>query len=466
MEITFYGATESVTGSKFLLHTDYGIKILIDCGLFQGETGSAFKNDKLPFDSSTIDYVFLTHAHIDHSGLLPMLVKNGFKGKLYCTSSTLDLLEILLEDSANIQLQDLRYVNKTRAQKGLEPIEPIYDVNDVKKLLDKVEVVDINSTLNINNKIFVNFFPNGHILGSVAIHFSFRKKDNSQVSVLFTGDVGRPKDTIFPPPVLPLGADYVICESTYGNRLHSPQVDLEVVLRGIIEDTCLFKKGKIIIPAFSVDRTQEIIYAIDRMDTHGTLPPIKVYVDSPLSTKATRIMDKHRNEFNKEILEYICRDGAPFEFKNLIYITDVEESKALNNSSEPCVIISASGMADAGRVKHHIKNNLHSDRNLILLVGYATPHSLAWKLRSGVNPLRIFGEYYEANARVQSLDFFSAHADYLELIEYLKSQDPKLNKSIFLVHGSDDAKESFALKLNAEGFENVIIPEFSESFEL
>lgn len=466
MELTFWGASGTVTGSKYILKTDNGLKVLLDCGMYQGESHEFKHSQPLPFESNTIDCVLLSHAHIDHSGLLPLLVKQGFKGPIYCTESTEDLLHLMLMDSAHIQEQDLIYVNKIRRQKEMEPLEPLYNLDDVWATLDLIQVVEFGERFSIHNELFVQPFANGHILGSVAWHITAKRKNNKQTSLVFTGDVGRPNDPILRDPSPLNQAEYIICETTYGDKVHPAFEDTSKVLLQLIQKTCVQNKGKIVIPAFSVDRTQELIYAIDKLSFEGKLPSIKVYIDSPMSTRATQIMARHKIEYNDSILEYISRDGDPFCFPNLVYVKDVEQSKSINEDPNPAVIISASGMAEAGRVKHHIKNCISDERNLLLFVGFATPDSLAGKLKNGVSPVRIFGEFYPVKAEVNSLEYFSAHADREELLAYLQSQDPGFVKKVFLVHGRDTARKSFKALLEKEGYVQVEMPEFGSTYKL
>jgi len=284
--------------------------------------------------------------------------------------------------------------------------------------------------------------------------------------IFFTGDIGRPNDKILRSPDAFPQVDYLICESTYGNRLHEPEVDMKSHLLKIVKETCVDKGGKLIIPAFSVDRTQELVYALDQLESEGKLPRIPVYVDSPLSVKATFVMKRHREDFNPEILNYIEKDGDAFGFDNLHYITDVNESKALNFSKMPCIIISSSGMAEAGRVKHHIANNVENPKNTILMVGYCSPNSLGYALKSGRSSVNIFGDEKIVKARIAIMDSFSAHADYSEIIELLKCQNAALVKKLFLVHGEIETQTSFKEKLMTEGFQNILIPSQGESFTL
>jgi len=467
MKLTCWGAARTVTGSKHLLSTDKGKNILLDCGMFQGEgKDTLLLNDTWGFDPKTIDYVILSHAHIDHTGLLPKLVKDGFDGKIYATAGTIDLCGIMLLDSARIQESDIKYINKRKAKKNQPLVEPIYDEEDAKKTLSNMVEIPLNSSFTIDDEVTVSTYENGHILGSVALFLQLTKQDQSVITLTFTGDIGRKDDAILNSPLPFPQSDYIICESTYGDRLHEPQDDVEPHLMRIVMETCVEKRGKIMIPAFSIDRTQEIIYALDRLAFAGKLPKIDVYVDSPLSVKATRVMSKHREYFNKDILEYITKDGDPFGFPNLHYVESAEESKKINTMKTPCVIISASGMAEAGRIKHHLKNNIENPNNTVLLVGYASPRSLAGRIKAGDPEVMIFGEPYKVNAKVESMENFSAHGDYKEMLEYLACQNASAVKKLFLVHGEYNTQLAWAEKLKFAGFNHIEIPIKGEEFIL
>ena len=464
MKVQFEGAARRVTGSKHLLTTQKGTNILLDCGLFQG-IGTTELNLKFGFDAASIDYVILSHAHIDHTGLLPRLVRLGFKGTVFCTPATKSLCEIMLLDSARIQENDIDRINKRRQKRGEDLLEVLYEEEDAKKALDLMQTVGYHTPYGIEPGFQFSYYESGHILGSAGIYITYDENGQSK-SLFFTGDIGRPNDKILKNPEAFPASDYIITESTYGNRLHEAEPDMRAHLLRVVKNTCVEKRGKLIIPAFSVDRTQELIYALDVLESEGLLPKIPVYIDSPLSVKATFVMRKHEEEFNSEILDYIKRDGDAFGFENLQYITKVEESKALNFSKEPCIIISASGMAEAGRIKHHIANNCEDSRNTILIVGYCSPSSLGYQIKNKAADLRIFGETFKLNADVEVMDSFSAHADYAEMIDYLKCQNPATVKGLFLVHGELDTQEEFKSKLEAEGFRNIEIPKQGDVFEI
>ncbi|OYU94890.1 MAG: MBL fold metallo-hydrolase [Bacteroidetes bacterium B1(2017)] len=467
MNIQFFGAAQMVTGSKHLLTTPKGTKILLDCGLVQGHVEQRDDlNRHFGFKPSDIDYLILSHAHIDHSGLIPRLVKEGFNGLIFCTPATKSLCSIMLADSAHIQTADLKYVNKRRLKKNLEAIEPLYELEDVEKALSLMEELDYEEELKIDKEITLCFTDAGHLLGSAAVNLDITLPTSKKLKLTFSGDIGRYNDSIFRDPQPFRQCDYLICESTYGNKLHPMVADAEKELFEVITQTCVVNKGKLIIPAFSVDRTQEIIYILDKAVNEGRMPNIKVFVDSPLSVKATQIMRKHEECFRPEFIEYINKDEDPFGFQNLTYISEVEQSKALNSLEEPCIIISASGMAEAGRIKHHIMNAIENPKNTILLVGYCTPESLGGKLKSGEKMVRIFGEEFAVKAQVKSMDYYSAHADYDEIFNWLGCQKPAKIKEVFLVHGEIHTLDAFRNRFLEKGFEIVSIPYLAQKIEL
>lgn len=466
MKLKFIGATETVTGSKHLVITEKGSQILLDCGLYQGLGKETFAmNQNLGLNPENIEAVILSHAHIDHSGCLPFLVKEGFKGKIYCTEATLDVCEILLMDSAHIQENDVRYINKRRMRNNLEPIKPLYTVKDAERCLKRFKTLPYHSEFYINDEISFHFSDVGHITGSAAIHITSHETDK-KTTLTFTGDVGRYSDLLLKSPEPFIQSDYIICESTYGDRLHDAQEDAAIKLLEVVKNTCVEKKGKLIIPAFSLGRTQEVVFVLDKLKNEGKLPDIKIYVDSPLSASATDIVRRHPEAFNENLQEYIKTDPDPFGFNNLFYIREASESKELNSLTEPCIIISASGMADAGRVKHHIKNSIGNPKNTILMVGYCAPNTLGAKLLDGTKTVHIFGEYFEVKAGIEVIHSYSAHADYSELLRYLACQDEKKVKGLFLVHGETEAKVAFKEKLETAGYPMVTIPDKGESFKL
>ncbi|HEX5001876.1 MAG TPA: MBL fold metallo-hydrolase [Bacteroidia bacterium] len=467
MKIAFHGAASTVTGSKHLFTTAAGTTFLLDCGLFQG-LGSETEplNRHFGFDPSSVNFMILSHAHIDHSGLIPRLVKEGFRGQIFCTPATLDLCGLMLIDSAVIQENDVYYLNKRRSRKGKELLKPLYDKEDAIEALRRFTTVEYDKWLNVTDEIAFMFTDSGHVLGSAAVSLRI-KEGGSTKHVFFSADIGRPGDQILRHPEPFPQADFILCESTYGDRIHEPIVNAEERLLKVVVETCIVQKGKLIIPAFSLDRTQEILYSLDKMEAAGKLPAIKVYVDSPLSTHTTQVVESHPECFNEDLREYMKHgDNRPFYFKNLKFISDVEESKSLNNLNEPCIIISASGMAEAGRIKHHIKNNIGDANNTILIVGYCTPSSLGGRLMAGAKEVKIFGEEYQVIARVETIDAYSAHADYKEMLEYLSCQDPQKVEKVFLVHGEYSPMSFYKQRLIESGFKNIHIPEMGEEVQI
>ena len=465
--IQFFGAAQYVTGSKHLLTTLSGTKVLLDCGLVQGKLeGKEHVNRDFGFNPYDIDYVLLSHAHIDHSGLLPSLVRQGFKGIIFAHPATISLCEIMLLDSAHIQQEDLKRVNIRRKRRGETMLEPLYGIDDVERTLDLMQPIGYDEHVKIDKEISFHFTDAGHLLGSCAVHFDLVSKGQKKQKITFTGDIGKYGDAILRDPQPFRQCDYLICESTYGDRLHSKIADSENQLLDIVEQTCVKNLGKLIIPAFSVDRTQELVYTLEKMANIGKLPIIKIFVDSPLSVKATGVIRKHEECFNEDFIAYMHHDPEPFNFKNLYYISDVEKSKQLNELKEPCIIISASGMAEAGRIKHHIANNIENKKNTILFVGYATPQSLAGKLKAGEKMVSIFGEDKHVHAQIVSMDYYSSHADYDEIFRYLQCQQKSHIKGMFLVHGDKEVLEIFKTKLQTKGFEHIAIPTLGQLFEL
>jgi metallo-beta-lactamase family protein len=466
MHIQFFGAARTVTGSKHLITTEKGTKILLDCGLFQGIQTDEF-NQEFGFKPSEVDYLILSHAHIDHSGLIPRLVKKGFKGPIYCTSATADLCRVMLLDSAHIQEKDLERINHRRQKQARPLLEELYNSEDAVHALSLLKPVKYGQTFYVgpDNEVAVVLTDAAHLLGSAAVHLTIPDKETF-LQLTFTGDIGRPEDRILRKPDVFPQADVIICESTYGDRLHEKEIDMHAHLLKIVQETCVQRRGKLIIPAFAIDRTQELIYALDQLSSSGKLPQIPVYIDSPLAIRATKIMKEHDECFNPEILDYIEKDGDAFAFPYLHYISDVQQSMALNDKAEPCIIISASGMAEAGRIKHHIKNNIGDEKSTILLVGYASANTLAGALKRGDEQVNIFGERYEVKCQVATMDSFSGHGDYNEMLAFLSCQTATRVKKVFLVHGEYETQVSFKLKLEKAGFENVYIPALYENVEI
>ena len=468
MKIEFLGASGGeVTGSKFLITTKKNKKILIDCGMYQGkglETDAM--NRDLGFEPVQIDYLILSHAHIDHSGLIPFIYKNGFRGKVFCTPATRDLCAIMLADSGKIQEADTKQFNKKRAAKKLPLVEPIYTMEDAAESMGLFVSVPYNMTFEINQECSFEFKDTGHILGGASIFFTFTE-GKTKKTVLYTSDVGRYNKKILKDPCKDLPQDqYIITESTYGDRLHETIEEDETKLMMIVKDACAQRRGKLIIPSFAIGRTQEIVYALNRLHNAGNLPDVEIFVDSPLAVSATDIFRLHTECFNQEMRNYMQQDPDPFGFDNLHYIRTIDQSKKLNNYNQPCVIISASGMMEAGRVKHHLANSINNPRTTILCVGYCSPKTLGAKIMRGDREVSIFGTKYKVKAQLERIDSYSGHSDYKELLRYLEGQDPKKVKKVFIVHGEDESREGFAQHLHNAGYKNTYAPALKEVVEL
>ncbi len=466
MKIAFHGAARTVTGSKHLITLNNGRKILLDCGMFQGLGKDTFPlNNSFGFDAASVNYLLLSHAHIDHSGLIPKLVKEGFNGKIFCTPATKDLSAVLLMDSAEIQRDDTGYTNKKRIKKGLEPYDPLYDISDVQKTIPLFTIVNYNNWFTVDEGIEVLYTDTGHITGSAAVHVRITENGVTK-QISFSGDVGRYNDMILRKPETFPQADYIITESTYGNSLHQRITNTADDFYEWIESTCIHKKGKLIIPAFSVGRTQELLYLLNELSLERQLKGIPVFVDSPLSYEATSVVKQHPENFNANIQELLKRDDDPFTFQELKFIENVDESKRLNDDHRPMIIIAASGMADAGRIKHHIKNNIGDNRNTILIVGYCEPGSLGGALMNNVKRVRIFSDEFDVIAQVGVMRSMSAHGDYNDLLQFLKCQQPGAVDKVFIVHGEYNVQIDFKDKLIKAGFKNVFIPALHQEFVL
>ena len=466
MKIAFHGAARCVTGSKHLLTLKNNKKILLDCGMFQGMgKDTDVLNRHWGFEPREVDYLVLSHAHIDHSGLIPKLVADGFKGKIFCTPATRELTAVLLEDSAGIQEDDIKYANKKRKALGQPFLKPLYTTDEARACMDQFQTVEYEQWFTIESGIELRYTDAGHIIGSAAVHLRITENGSTR-QISFSGDIGRYRDVILKSPATFSQADYIIIESTYGNSLHDLHQATPDQLLEWIEKTCVKRKGKLIIPAFSVGRTQEILFALNQLELERRLPEIDYFVDSPLSVHATEIVKRYPQYFNSRIQKILEKDEDPFKFMGLKYIKTVDESKLLNFRNEPCVIISASGMADAGRVKHHISNNIENSRNSILMVGYCEPHSLGARLQSGKKEVNIYGVAHEVHAEIGSIRSMSAHGDYEDLSQFLACQDPRQVKKVFIVHGEPQVQIDFKERLIRKGFQDVEVPELHQEVGL
>jgi metallo-beta-lactamase family protein len=459
MKIAFHGAARTVTGSKHLLTLKNGKKILLDCGMFQGMgKDTDHLNRNFGFEPAEVDAMILSHAHIDHSGLIPKLVKDGYAGKIFCTPATKDLTIVLMYDSAEIQMSEIKYENKRRASQNLPYLQALYNLEDAKNAAGSFIEKKYNQWFDVLEGVQAMFTDAGHIIGSTCVHLKIIE-NGKETRLTFSADVGRYRDAILRSPEKFPQADYIILESTYGNSLHDNNVTTPDMLLHWIEKTCLKKKGKLIMPAFSVGRTQELLYSLNQLELENRLPDVDYFVDSPLSVEATEIVKRYPDYFNNTIQKIMKSDKDPFGFKGLRYIQSVEQSKQLNFMNGPLVIISASGMADAGRVKHHISNNIENSRNTILMTGYCEPNSLGARLLSGDKEVNIYGVEHEVHAEVGSIRSMSAHGDYEDLSQWLSCQDQKQVKKIFLVHGEYDVQKNFKQRLIKKGYLDVEIPE-------
>ena len=466
MKISFHGAARCVTGSKHLLSLENNRKVLLDCGMFQGMGQQTdVLNRHWGFKPTEIDCLVLSHAHIDHSGLIPKLVSEGFKGKIYCTPATRELAAVLLEDSAGIQEDEIKYSNKKRKALGEPALKPLYTKEEAIASMDQFVVIDYGIWFKIEEGVDLFFSDAGHIIGSAAVHLRITENGKTE-QLTFSGDVGRYRDLILKSPETFPQADYVIIESTYGNSLHDLHMPTLDQLLEWIERTCIKRRGKLIIPAFSVGRTQELLYSLNQLELERRLPELDYFVDSPMSIEATEIVKKYPQYFNSRIQKVLEKDEDPFNFMGLHYVKTVEESKLLNFRDGPCVIISASGMADAGRVKHHISNNIENSRNSILMVGYCEPHSLGARLQMGKKEVNIYGVSHEIHAEIGNIRSMSAHGDYEDLSQFLACQKPQEVKKLFIVHGEYNVQEDFKERLMRKGFAEVEIPEMHQEVVL
>jgi metallo-beta-lactamase family protein len=465
VKIQFYGAAQTVTGSQHLLSIN-GKKILLDCGLYQGRRKEAFEiNRNLPFEPADVDVLVLSHAHIDHSGNIPQLVKNGFRGPIYATLATVDLCQIMLRDSAYIQERDVEFVNKKRIKENKNPFEPLYTIQEVEDAMSQFVGIQYNKINEIAPGVHLQYLDAGHILGSAGVILEL-EENGKKLRFCFSGDIGRPEMPVIKNPHLPSDLDILVMESTYGNKLHQVPDAVEEEVASLINKVAQ-RKGKIIIPAFAVGRTQLLVYILHKLFDQNRIPVLPIYVDSPLAVDATGVYRTHPECYDRETYRVFIRNYEdPFGFNRLTYIRDVEDSKRLNGEKEPCIIISASGMAEAGRILHHLKNNIENHRNLILFVGYAAQETLARKIMDGMKEVNILGDSYRVNAEVVSMDYFSAHADQEGLLGYLKLNNQKKLKNIFLVHGESEQSLPLREKILVKGFSRADYPKKGDTFEL
>ena len=465
MKITFYGAAQTTTGSMHLVEAN-GKKILLDCGLYQGHRKEAFeKNRNLPIDPKTIDYVVLSHAHIDHSGNLPQLARQGFRGRVFARHATMELCNVMLRDSCFLQKRDLEYVNKRRRRDGKKLFEPLYDEKDVELLMQLFTPVHMHEPREIAPGITLEFFNAGHILGSALVQLDIKSDRGRNHRLLFSGDLGQPNQPILRHFEYPSGADILLIESTYADRLHPPSDDVEASLEELLKYVDR-RNSKLLIPAFSVGRTQQIIYYLNRLAAKGKVPrEFKVYIDSPLSQKATRIYADHREVYNKEARDMIAAGKDPLTYPGMVFVGTPEESMALNDAPGPMIIIAASGMCEGGRVVHHLKNCVQNPDNVVLIVGYQAENTLGRRVVEKRNPLKILGEEVELKARVEVINALSAHADRNGLLGWLDEIKDNVRHA-FAVHGEPEKVSAMAELLKEHGIANAVAPMPGQTYKI
>lgn len=464
-KIRFLGAAREVTGSMHLIETN-GCRFLLDCGMKQGKRKESYERNKnFPFKPSDIDSVIVSHAHVDHVGNLPTLMVQGFNGRVFCTPATKDLCSLILPDSAHVQEKDVEYVNKNREKQGKALFEPLYTEADAMESLKLFEEKNLGETFKICDNVEAYFLNAGHILGSAMAIIKI-KDGERDLRIGFTGDLGRDELPILKNPDILSGIDYLITESTYGARDHEKVENALEKFAELIHDA-IKKRSKIIIPGFAVQRTQEILYVINKLYTSNRIPPIKVFVDSPLAINVTEVFKKHSECFDEEMLEFMANNNNPFYLNLVKYTKDVEASKAINDYSEPCIVLAASGMCEAGRILHHLKNNIENPKNTILFVGFQAKDTLGRMILDGAKTVKIFGESYSVNADIVKINEFSAHAGHADLLSFIKktAEGGKLKK-VFLVHGEPDNQEMLMADMAAAGIKNFINPEMFYEEEL
>jgi len=463
MKVTFLGAARTVTGSMHLLEIN-GMQILLECGLYEGKREEAYRRNRhLPFDAQSIHTAILSHAHIDHSGNLPSLCRTGFEGNIICTPATRNLCSIMLLDSAHIQETDVRYVNKRRKNKHLPLFNPLYMRADAEKAITQLLPIAYNRPFQISESVKVTLQDAGHILGSSLVVLDLQE-NGRKARLMFTGDVGRSHMPIIRDPAIVKDIDYLIIESTYGMRVHDDEDTTENELESIVNET-INRGGKIIIPAFSVGRTQQVVYSLHKLHEQKRIPDIPIYVDSPLSVNATEIFRLHPECYDQETRKFIKNHNSPLIFHNLTYIRDVEKSKKIQKINQPMIIITASGMCEAGRILHHLRNTVTNQRNTILIIGYCAEHTLGKRIMDKVPEIKIFGEPYPLRAQVKTIDALSAHADCNELLAFVKKSNSTIKK-VFVVHGNEEQSLGFAKTLEKNIKAKVFVPNMNEEFTL
>lgn len=464
MKILFNGAARTVTGSRHLIEIN-GRRLLLDCGLFQGRRKDFYeRNQHFDFDVSSVDAVILSHAHIDHSGNLPNLVKNGYEGPIFTTEATAELADVMLQDAGHIQESDAEFVNKKRALRGEPPIEPLYTIEDAMQVKNHFRGVRYGQTFEPIPGVTARLLDAGHILGSAGVQLDVQE-NGKRTRLWFSGDIGRENLPLMRDPITPDAPDYLIMECTYGDKLHrDPQLAYEE-FRDVVYRT-VKRRGKVIIPAFAVGRTQEIVYSLNRMFSEGELQPVPVFVDSPLAVRTSQVFQKFTDLFDAETQQFIREERHPaLNFKQLRYVQSADESKSLNFRDDPMVIISASGMAETGRILHHLKNNIEDPKNTVCIVSWQAPNTLGRRLAEREPEVRIYGEYYNVRAEIATIGGLSAHAGQNMLVKYAQAAGPQL-REIFLVHGEQKSADALSERLHQEVSAKVSYPDVGEEVDI
>jgi metallo-beta-lactamase family protein len=455
MRIFFAGAARTVTGSQHLLEFD-GKRLLLDCGLYQGRRQeSNERNRNLPYDPRGVDAMVLSHAHIDHAGNVPSLVKQGFRENIFCTPATRDLCSVMLRDAAHIQEADAEFINRKQRHELQEPIVPLYTEADVLQALSHMRTLDYHRPAAVLPGVTCTLFDAGHVLGSAIVQLDIDRAPDP-LRLVFSGDLGRRNMAILRDPEIPESPDVLLVESTYGDRLHSPMSGMEEQLAAVV-NRAVQRKGKILVPSFSLERTQEFVYALHRLTDRGAIQKIPIYVDSPLSVRITEVFKLHPECFDEETRVFLHQNGDPFGFENLRYISDAEDSKALNGQEGPMMIISASGMCEAGRILHHLRNAVEDERNLVLIIGFQAEHTLGRRIAEREPMVKIFGVERALEAEVVVMDAFSAHADRDDLLDFVTRCRGNLRKT-FVIHGEESQSLALAKRLTELGIPEVQVP--------
>jgi metallo-beta-lactamase family protein len=462
MKLSFLGAARQVTGSMFLLQLEDGYKILIDCGTDMSNRRSDFQNEGFPFYASEIDLVLLTHAHIDHSGRIPLLINSGYTGQILCTAPTLDLTNLLLRDCASLNVKRIKRI-QNQIRFSSDEIQGLFLEKQVDDASDHFVAISFNKRFEIKEGLHVTFIPTGHLLGAANIFLEIQEGDHVK-SIAFSGDIGRANYPLLQDPQPMPQADYLICESTYGNRSHQSDSIGEKVLEETIKKSCIDIPGRLIIPAFSVGRTQSILYTLHKLFKTENLPPVKIFADSPMAEQSSRIYEEYVPLLNEEARNFYNYNQSLFDFENLEQIETFKDSKAISEYNEPCIIISSSGMITGGRMQHHVKKNINNPYCTILLVGYSAAGTTGFQLANGDRTIRVNGKEFSVAAKIVKTDVFSGHADREDLLSFVKLQ--KKLKRIFLVHGEYESMQAFQVSLNSEGYPDVEIPEQGSTYEI